>query len=57
MYIKITSDEYELPIDFDVDPHELAERNGIKYCALMKAVSRSNHGEKTQYIRVEIEDG
>lgn len=59
LYMKTTSDEYELPLAVAESPRELAEMIGIKVASVASTISRIKNGkpEATKcYHIVEVED-
>lgn len=52
LYMKTTTDKYELPIAVSESPDELAEMIGIKKTSLMCAISNKVKG----YHRIEIDE-
>ena len=44
IYMKVTADEYELPLDFSESYQELAKRNNMKPLNLLSQISKANKG-------------
>ena len=58
MYMKVSADEYELPIDFEMDYKVLAAKNNMKPSTLLSDISKAtkikNPGKKLghKFIRI-----
>jgi len=60
IYMRVTQDKYQIPIDFDTSPTELAKRLGEPRESLFCDVWRQKHGKLKgypRYICVEVDDG
>jgi hypothetical protein len=57
LYIKVTSDEYELPLAVGDTVRELAKMLGVKSDSIYSQMSHSKHnGYFCSYQKVEVED-
>lgn len=56
MYMAVTADKYELPIDFAHTAEELAERFGIKKNSLLSDVAKKRSGKKRGYKFIKVEE-
>lgn len=57
LYIKVTSDEYELPFAVGDTVRELAKMLGVKSDSIYSQMSHSKHnGYFCSYQKVEVED-
>lgn len=56
IYMAVTSDKYELPVDVADTAQELADMRGLTRGSLMTYISKAQSGVKRgeKYIRVEI---
>jgi hypothetical protein len=52
LYMKVTKDEYELPLIVEDSPTRLAERLGLKVNSVTSMISKKRNG----YVKVEVED-
>lgn len=52
LYMKCTTDEYELPLIVEDSPTRLAERLGLKVGSVTSMISRKSGG----FVKVEVED-
>ncbi len=52
LYMKVTNDEYELPLIVEDSPTRLAERLGLKVNSVTSMISKKRNG----YVKVEVED-
>lgn len=52
LYMKVTKDEYELPLIVEDSPTKLAERLGLKVGSVTSMVSKNRSG----FVKVEVED-
>ena len=55
LYMAVTADEYELPIDFAYTAEELAERFGIKKTTILSELSRRSSGRNRGYKFIKVE--
>ena len=56
LYLKVTDDEYELPVAVADTMPELAEMVGVNHKTVYRGVKRYKQGSASAFIRVEIED-
>lgn len=57
LYLKVTSDEYELPLAVGDTVRELAKMLGVKSDSIYSQMSHSKHnGYFCSYQKVEVED-
>lgn len=62
MYMVVTADRYELPLDFDDNRERLAERLGVRPNSISKMVNRDRKPKKTKdkkayrVIKVNVEE-
>ena len=57
IWMKITKDEYELPLAVAESATDLARMLGVSVDTIYSATSRRrNHGDKTAFIKVEVKD-
>lgn len=57
VYMKVTMDEYELPIYITETVSELAEKCGVTEVCIRSAISHEKAGRKKScYKKVEVED-
>lgn len=57
LYMKVTSDEYELPLYVASSPTELAEKVGTTRMTILSAISHAKkRGGRCKYVRVVIND-
>ena len=58
LYLKVTRDEYQLPLMVEDSPIKLAARDGTNAKSVTQMCSKAKRGEikKPRYIRVEVED-
>jgi hypothetical protein len=52
LYMKVTKDEYELPLIVEDSPTRLAERLGLKVRSVTSMISRKSGG----FVKVEVDD-
>jgi hypothetical protein len=52
LYMKVTTDKYELPLIVEDSPTRLAERRGLKVHSVTSMVSKNRSG----FVKVEVED-
>lgn len=52
LYMKVTKDEYELPLIVEDSPTKLAERLGLKVGSVTSMVSKNRSG----FVKVEVDD-
>jgi hypothetical protein len=52
LYMKVTKDEYELPLIVEDSPTRLAERLGLKVGSVTSMVSKNRSG----FVKVEVDD-
>lgn len=60
IYMRVTQDKYQIPIDFDTSPTELAKRLGVNVNGVLANIWRQKHGKLKgfpRYICVEVDDG
>ena len=56
-WLRVTTDEYELPLEVADTAQELAQICGVKVETVRQCVSRrERHGDRTRYARVPRED-
>ena len=55
LWMKVTNDEYELPLAVADSMAELARMTGIKPESLYSIISRDRHGKKHSYSYREVE--
>lgn len=55
LYMKVTNDEYELPLAVADTMAELARMTGIKPESLYSIISRERHGKKHTYSYREVD--
>lgn len=55
LWMKVTNDEYELPLAVADTMAELARMTGIKPESLYSIISRDRHGKKHSYSYREVE--
>lgn len=55
LWMKVTNDEYELPLAVAESAAELARMTGIKPESLYSIISRERHGKKRTYSYREVE--
>lgn len=57
LYMKVTRDEYELPMAVATSPEELARILDVKKKSILDGVYRRNkYGSKSQYVKVLINE-
>ena len=57
VYMKVTDDEYELPVAISDDAFGLAEKVGVTANCIYSCISHAKQkGRKSQYVRVELEE-
>ena len=57
LWLKVTRDEYELPLAVADTSEELSRMLGLKRKSIMKQINKAkNKNRKCQYIVVEIEE-
>lgn len=52
LYMKVTKDEYELPLIVEDSPTKLAQRLGLKVGSVTSMVSKNRSG----FVKVEVDD-
>lgn len=52
LYMKVTKDEYELPLIVEDSPTRLAERLGLKVGSVTSMVCKNRSG----FVKVEVDD-
>lgn len=52
LYMKVTTDKYELPLIVEDSPTRLAERLGLKVGSVTSMVSKNRSG----FVKVEVDD-
>lgn len=52
LYMKCTTDEYELPLIVEDSPTKLAQRLGLKVRSVTSMISRKSGG----FVKVEVDD-
>lgn len=55
LWMKVTNDEYELPLAVAESAAELARMTGIKPESLYSIISRERHGKKHTYSYREVD--
>lgn len=55
LWMKVTNDEYELPLAVAESAAELARMTGIKPESLYSIISRERHGKKRTYSYREVD--
>ena len=55
LWMKVTNDEYELPLAVADTMAELARMTGVKPESLYSIISRDRHGKKHSYSYREVE--
>lgn len=58
IYMAVTADEYELPIDFSSNLKKLAERTGVSASNISCCISRKCNGKVRgfKFVKVEVEN-
>ena len=57
IYLKVTSDEYELPVDFDMSPTKLGKRHGSTGKAVRAGAYYTEKGQrKSMWRRVRADE-
>lgn len=56
LYLKVTTDKYQLPVAVADNAQELARIAGITKESVYSMISRSERGMNTGYIKVEVEE-
>ena len=57
IWMKITKDEYELPVAVADTAAELARMLNVSVDTIYSATSRRrNHGDKTAFVKVEVDE-
>lgn len=56
LWMKVTSDKYELPLIVEDSCHKLAERCGVQSQSISKAIwNAKRHGGRCEYVKI-LED-
>lgn len=56
LYIKVTQDEFQLPVIVADTPKELAEKEGVTPNAIRTALAYSQKRKVPRYVRVKIDE-
>ena len=58
VYMKVTTDKYELPVAIADSVKELAEKVGVKACSIYSNMSHYKNGaiNKSPYVKVVIDN-
>lgn len=51
----VSNDKYQLPLAIADSPYDMARMRCVQYKSVLKALEKSDRGEKSSYIRVWID--
>lgn len=56
IYMAVTADEYELPIDFSSNLKKLAERTGVSASSISSCIYKNRSGKNRgfKFVKVEV---